>query len=126
MGNLVFSDINKDAVINLYEIKKEIIPQFLIYNNKKYKINYFLDEHKNNHIIKNYYVYLFNKKLMSIFLPYFHPNCDPSTGVFCLPPNLLNLIFNKDIQEYIEKEVLPIYNYDNCYFKEWNIFDYST
>ena len=106
---------------NIFTVKKEIIPSKLIYKSKIKKITKVNDYLK----IKYYNLYIDNTtKYIKIKLVFPHPNCDPKTGWFCLPPKFKVEVFTKEIKDSIEG-ILSTYNLDNCYFSPWRHFRYK-
>jgi len=107
-----------EKIINL---EKEIVPSFIKYDKKMYKI---LSLKEPNLVIKKYKVILNEDKLESLVLiDSKHPNCDPKNNKFCLPSSLINENFN-EVKEFLEKHILPIYWADDCYFCVWGLVDY--
>ena len=105
----------------IYQIDKEIIPNCLIYNRKFFNIF----EINSDCIIRRYFVYTVDDKIKKVILESNHPNCDPTTGVFCIPNRLYNKKLTNEILDFIEK-IFKTFNVDNCYRTLWNKFKYNN
>lgn len=101
-------------------IEKTIIPQRLKYKGKLYKIIY-VDK---KYIIPCYEVLLSDNKINSIYLKKsIHPNCRPDTAEFCIPLQIKDNPFNKQVQTIIENTLIT-FNLENAYFMPWGDVKY--
>lgn len=105
----------------IYQIDTEIIPNRLIYNKKSFNIC----EIDSDCIIERYFVYTIDDKIEKVTLESDHPNCDPDTGIFCIPDRLYNKEINSEMLDLIEK-MFETFNLDNCYISLWNKFKYTN
>ena len=101
-------------------ILKEIVPKIMYYQNKIHDIT-FVDPAL---IIKGYKIGIEDSKIRSLILSNRHPNCNPNTKEFCLPPNVIgaNVDDVKDLLSYL----LTVYNMESCYFSPWGLIRYTT
>lgn len=104
----------------VYKIEKQIIPNRLIYNKKSFNIV----EINSDCVIENYFVHTIDDKIEKVILESEHPNCDPETGIFCLPERLYNKKISSKKLDLIEK-MFETFNVDNCYQSLWHKFKYN-
>ncbi len=105
----------------VFTINKLIIPKKLIFEDNVYyitKVDKIL-------IIKSYILELINSKIIRLFLNVKHPNCDPSTNLFCLPEYFINSKITKQRLLLIEN-LLETYNMNNCFWSPWKYISYSN
>jgi len=99
-----------------YNIRKKLIPQRILTREKKiYKII----EVDKPFIINEYDVITDKNDYIKELLLYSkHPNCDPASGRFCLPEEIIGKKFNTFTKRLIE-EMLIVYNLRDAYFSPW-------
>lgn len=104
-----------------YIIKKEIIPNKIIFKNKIF----FIKELNKKYIIKNTTIHTSQDDcILEIYLyDCKHPNCNPDNNLFCIPIDLLNIKLNKFNWKLIEN-TLKTYNLNSCYFTPWKDIKY--
>lgn len=103
--------------MRLYKtIEKTIVPSIIFQDKKVYSIKSVPD----NFVIKKFTIIVdsSNKILEVLLHDSKHPNCNPETGVFCLPKPIRNSFLDEQALEFLEYS-LSIYNLDNCYFSVW-------
>jgi hypothetical protein len=105
--------------MNTIIVEEKIVPKIMNYQNKIYDILY-VDPKL---VIKNFKINLERFKLHSLILSNPHPNCNPNTKIFCLPPDLLG----KKIEDVrnILNYLISVYNMDSCYFSPWGLIKYK-
>ncbi len=101
--------------------KKLIIPKRLIFENNVY----YLTKLDKILIIKSYVIELKDSRIVRLFLNNRHPNCDPSTNLFCLPDYFIDTKITKQRLLLIEN-LLETYNMNNCYWSPWKYISYSS
>lgn len=106
--------------IKEYIVHDIFAPSKLIFRNKIYQITD-LDE---KFIIKKYKIKTVDSFIDSVYLYNPHPNANPRTGEFCIPPNMRLLKVNKTVKKMIGI-MLCNFNLDDCYFTPWNEIEYQ-
>ena len=94
----------------------EVVPKYILYNNKNFKIVKILDS---DFKISECLIKINNNNVDDIFVNGYHPNCNPTTGQLCKSeihgkPYIQNITLDKLIN------ILNIYNLESCYFKPWD------
>jgi len=100
-------------------VEKVLVPKRMIRQNKLYEITS-IDR---KYVIKKYEVKLVNNKIDSITIDAPHPNTDPENKEFCIPVELRECAFSKEIKELIEHYITS-FNLDYCYFLPWEKMQY--
>jgi len=92
-------------------VEKVLVPKRMILKDKLYEITS-IDP---KYVIKKYEVKLVDNKIDSITMDVPHPNTDPENKEFCIPAELRECAFSKEIKELVE-HYLTSFNLDYCYF----------
>jgi len=97
-----------------------IFPDKLLYELKMFNIK-IIDQ---KYIIKSFEIHTVNNKVDKLIITNGkHPNCNPETFEFCIPHFFKTLDLNSDTIQLI-KNMLKIFNFQNCYFQPWLAFEY--
>jgi hypothetical protein len=102
-------------------IKKKIIPEKLISNDKFFRIK-LID---NKYITREFEIHLNNKtkKIEKLRITKGrHPNCDPKTKDFCMPEFLKEQQFNSESMDLIIN-MIKLFNFKSSYETPWNSFE---
>ena len=91
-----------------------IIPDKAIYRGNIYELQV-----STNFIMKGFKVITMNDKIFEVYIRGKHPNANPRTREFCLPPVTYKLPINKDSENLIYNKLM-CYNLDDCYYIPWN------
>jgi len=96
-------------------LDKPIVPDKMFFDGKKFIIT----EVDPEFIVKEYYLYLDeNEYVKKVLLLSKHPNCDPKTGMFCLPEFVKKIAFSEKVKSMIHSW-LSCFNLENCYYMPW-------
>lgn len=97
------------------DLDKPIVPDKMFFGGKKFIVT----QVDPDFVIRGYCLYLDeNRCIQKLFLPHKHPNCDPETGLFCLPEFVKKMTFSKEVKCMIHCW-LSSFNLENSYYMPW-------
>lgn len=102
-----------------HKIGKVYVPNILIFRNRIYKIITIAPKFT----IKGYIIKTVDNLIDMVILSNPHPNANPKSGDFCIPPYIRNLKLNEKSLGVIEN-MLRCFNLDDCYFTPWSEIKY--
>lgn len=102
-------------------VTAKVIPNKLIYKNEVYEIT----SVDSKFVLRGFKIHLEdNGTLKRVTLSDYHPNCDPYSKEFCIPPSLIHeKLENKTM--LLIMNYLKTFNFDSCYYMPWVSFKYK-
>jgi len=102
-------------------LEEPIVPDKMFFEGKKYIIS----DVSKDFVTRSYCLYIDDKgRVQKLSLSNKHPNCDPVTGLFCLPRFVKQEVFSDKIKSMIHCW-LGTFNLENCYYMPWGQCKYK-
>lgn len=106
--------------IQTKRIMEIVVPGKLIFKNQMHHITNI----SKKFIIRDYKIKTVDGKIDTVILNNPHPNADPRSGEFCIPPQIREWEVNKKSLNFI-RMMMYCFNLDDCYFTPWDEIEYK-